>query len=168
MECCASYKTCNYYMATHPTMLSRNLIGWSSRRKAPSCPKDSAAKQNWNRMFDKISQILGKLRKAIKLRKMLSIKLVSGHFSENSRWVFWQFSENLRTNRKPWENYFGLISWKIFFRRIVGKLSVNVRNIFVFDYYLLTGLLVQYREKLSPRFLCTDLASSVRTSKPRA
>ena len=34
--------------------------------------------------------------------------------------------------------------------------------------YLLTGLLVPYREILSPRFLRTDLASSVRTSKPRA
>ena len=34
--------------------------------------------------------------------------------------------------------------------------------------YSLTGLLVPYREILSPRFLRTDLASSVRTSKPRA
>ena len=34
--------------------------------------------------------------------------------------------------------------------------------------YLLTGLLEPYREILSPRFLRTDFASSVRTSKPRA
>ena len=42
---------------------------------------------------------------------------------------------------------------------------------FRFNYiinYLLTGLLSPYREILSSRFLRTDLASSVRTSKPRA
>ena len=51
-----------------------------------------------------------------------------------------------------------------------GKLSVNFRNIFVLPLInnLLTGLLVPYREILSPRFLRTDLASSVRTLKPRA
>ena len=30
------------------------LIAWSSGRIAPSCPMDSAAKQNWKRMFNKI------------------------------------------------------------------------------------------------------------------
>ena len=58
-----------------------------------------------------------------------------------------------------------------FFRRIVGKFSVNVPEYFRFFHvinYLLTGLLVPYREILSPRFLRKDLASSVRTSKPRA
>ena len=60
--------------------------------------------------------------------------------------------------------------WTNFVKKIFAELSVNVRNIFVFCHvinYLLTGLLVPYREILSPRFLRTDLASSVRTSKPR-
>ena len=35
-----------YHMPTHPALLSRNLIGWSSGRIAPSCPMNSAAKQN--------------------------------------------------------------------------------------------------------------------------
>ena len=33
-------------MATHPALLSRNLIGGSSGRIAPSCAMDSAAQQN--------------------------------------------------------------------------------------------------------------------------
>ena len=48
-------------------------------------------------------------------------KLLSDYFLENSRSVFGQFSENLKINKKPWENDFGLITWKVFFRRIVGK-----------------------------------------------
>ena len=52
-------------------------------------------------------------------------------------------------------------------REILGEFSeyFRFRNIIS---YLLTGLLVPYHEILSPRFLHTDLASSVRTSKPRA
>ena len=125
-----------------------------------------------NVFLTKLSRILGKLGKVIKLRKKLLIKLLSDYFSENSRWVFGQFSENLRINRKPWENNFGLIPWKysfvkIFFRRIVGKLSEYFRFCHLIN-YLLTGLFVPYHEIQSPRFLHTDLASSGRTSKPRA
>ena len=154
-------------MATHPALLSRNLIGWSSGRKAPSCPKDSAAKRNWNRMFDKISQILGKLRKVIKLGKMLSVKLVSDYFSENSRWVFWQFFENFGINRKPCENDFRPILWK----NIFWELSANCRLMFIIFSFLITIIDRIARAvpwKTKPSLLCMDLASSVRTSKPRA
>ena len=52
-------------------------------------------------------------------------------------------------------------------RQIFGKCSEYFR--FAINSYLLTGLLVPYREILRPRFLRMDLASeSVRTSKPRA
>ena len=54
-----------YYMSTHPALLSRNLIGWSSGRIRPSCPMDSGAKQNWKRTSTKIvskfSENFGKL-----------------------------------------------------------------------------------------------------------
>ena len=52
-------------MATHPALLSRNLIGWLSGRTAASCPMNSAAKQNWQRTLTKIvskfSEKFGKL-----------------------------------------------------------------------------------------------------------
>ena len=35
---------------------------------------------------------------------------MSDYFSENSRLVYGQFSGTLKTNEKPWENDFGLIS----------------------------------------------------------
>ena len=90
---------------------------------------------------------------------MLLIKLVSDYVLENSRCVLGKFS---KINRKPRENDFGLISC----RRNVGKLSVNVRNIFVLPNkikYLLTGLLVPYREILIPRsvYARTSQARSV-------
>ena len=46
--------------------------------------------------------------------------------------VFGKSSGNLKIDRKPWKNDFELISSKNIFRRIVGKLSVNIWNIFVF------------------------------------
>ena len=52
-------------------------------------------------------------------------------------------------------------------RQIVGECSEYFRFCHLIN-YLLTGLLVPYRKKLSPRFLRKDLASSVRISKPRA
>ena len=52
-------------------------------------------------------------------------------------------------------------------REILGEFSGYFRFHHIIN-YLLTGLLVPYHEILSPRFLRTDLASSVRTSKPRA
>ena len=52
-------------------------------------------------------------------------------------------------------------------RGILGEFSEYFRFSHIIN-YLLTGLLVPYREILSPRFLRTDLASSVRTSNPRA
>ena len=55
-------------------------------------------------------KILGKLRKVIKLGNTLLMKLVSDYLSENFRQAFGQFSENLKINRIPWENGFGLIS----------------------------------------------------------
>ena len=72
-------------MATHPALLSRNLIGRLSGGIAPSCPMDSAAKQHLNARRLQMSQNSGKLRKVIKLRKILLIKLVSDYFSENLR-----------------------------------------------------------------------------------
>ena len=80
-----------YYMTTHPALLCRSLIGWSSGRIAPSSPMDSAAKQNWNRMFNKIVSNSRKTSESYKTQEMLSIKLVSGYFSENYRWVSGQF-----------------------------------------------------------------------------
>ena len=48
-------------------------------------------------------------------------------------------------------------------RKIVGECLEYFRFFHIIN-YLLTGLLVSYLEILSPRFLRTDLASSVRTS----
>ena len=69
--------------------------------------------------------------------------------------IFGHLSENFKINRKPWENYFGQILWKI-------SRKCHLIN------YLLTGFLVPYPEILSPQILRTDLASSARTSKLRA
>ena len=52
-------------------------------------------------------------------------------------------------------------------REILGEFSEYFRFRYEIN-CLLTGLLVPYREILSLRFLRTDLASSVRTSKRRA
>ena len=70
---------------------------------------DSAAKLTTH-VDQNCRKILGKLRKLIKLGKMLFIKLMSDYFSENYRYVFGQFSENLKINGKPWENDLRLIS----------------------------------------------------------
>ena len=53
------------------------------------------------------------------------------------------------------------------FRESFGECSEYFRFRHIIN-YLLTGLLVPYSEILSPRFLRTDLVSSVRTSKLRA
>ena len=55
------------------------------------------------------------------------MKLLKDYFSENSREVFGQFPENLNINRKPWENYFGLIFVKNNFLKIVGEFSEYFR-----------------------------------------
>ena len=52
-------------------------------------------------------------------------------------------------------------------REILGEFSEYFRFRHLIN-YLLTGLLVPYSEIITPRFLRTDLASSVRTSNPRA
>ena len=59
---------------------------------------------------------------------------------------------------------------KIIFQKTEGKVSVNVRDIFVFaiNKLCINRMLMPYLEMLSPCFLPTDLASSVRTLKPRA
>ena len=51
-------------------------------------------------------------------------------------------------------------------RRILGECLLHFRFYHLIK-YLSTGLLVPYREIPNPWFLCTDLASSVRTSKSR-
>ena len=112
-------------------------------------------------------KILGKLRKVMKLVKMFLIKFASNYFFVIFSVSFQKFSENLKIVRKPPENDFGLISWKIFSQKIVSKLSEYFRFCHLIN-YLLTRLLVPYREILSPHFLRTDLASSVHTSKPQA
>ena len=76
-------------------------------------------------MFDKIVSNSRKTSESYKTRRKFLTKLVSNFF----RRILGEFSETLRINRKPWENDFGL---EIFFRRIVGKLSVNVLIIFIF------------------------------------
>ena len=91
-----------------------------------------------NAYLTKLSQILGKLRKVIKLGKILLIRLVSDYFSENSRWVFGQFLENLRINRKPWENDLGLISWKENFSENCRLMFGYFRFCHLIN-YLLTG-----------------------------
>ena len=65
-------------------------------------------------MASKLSQILGKIRKIIKLRKMLFIKLESDYFSENYLLVFSQSFGKFENQRKPWENDFRLILLKKF------------------------------------------------------
>ena len=154
------------YMAILPALLSRNLTGWSSGRIAPSCPMDWAARQNWKNCL----KILGKLRKVIKLGKTLLIKLVSYYLSGSSRRVLGQFSENLKINSKPWKNDLTIFVKNNFLEncpQILSECSEYFRFCHLIN-HLLTGLLVPYREILSPRFLHTDLASSVRTSKLRA
>ena len=83
-------------------------------------------------MLTKISQNSRKSSESYKTQEILLTKLVNDYFSGNFRWVFGQFSEILKINRKHWENDSGLVSWNIFFWKIVGIFSVNVQNIFVF------------------------------------
>ena len=98
---------------------------------------------------------------------MLFIKLVSDYCSENSWLVFGKFENQRKTLEKWfWTNFVKNI-FSENYRQIVGECSEYFRFCYLIN-YLLTGLLVPYREILSPRFLRTDLASSVRTSKPRA
>ena len=73
-----------------------------------------------------------------------------------------------------WDRWRSLAKYKFGFRMIVAiaeqfasECSEYSRFCHIIN-YLLTGLLVPYHEILSPRFLHTDLASSVGTSKPRA
>ena len=103
----------------------------------------------------KLSQILGKFWKVIKLGKMLLIKVVSNYFSENSLIIFGKFENQQKTSVK----WFLTNLWKNFLWRIVSTFCHRIN-------YLLTGLLVPYCEILSPPFLRSDLASSLRTSKP--
>ena len=86
---------------------------------------DLAVKQNWKRTLAKIVSNSQKTSESYKTRENANDKI-------RERLFFGKLSENLKINRKPWGNDFGLISWKVFFWKIVGKLSVNVRDIFVF------------------------------------
>ena len=108
-------------MATHPSLLSRNLIGWSSGRMAQSCPMDSTAKQDWKikivskfsesyetqeNAFDKTRErlffgefsvsfrtILGKFENQQRsLGKWFWTNFAKNNFSENCRWVISRFS----------------------------------------------------------------------------
>ena len=95
-----------YMAATHPALLSRNLIGWSSGRIAPSCLMNSGAKQSrYKARWPKLSQNSRKTSESYKTRENAFHKT---YFSEYSRLVFGQFSGNLKINIKPWENDFGL------------------------------------------------------------
>ena len=120
-------------MATHPALLSRSLIGWSSRYPARWIQLPNEID---NACLTKLSQILEKLQKVIKLGKVFLKNLWAIFFPI----ILGEFSENSRINRKPWENDFGLISWKIFFRRIVGQCSEYFRFWHIIN-YLLSGLL---------------------------
>ena len=96
-----------------------------------------------------------KCREVIKLGKMLLIKLVNDYFSENSRWVFRQFSESFKINIKLWENDFWTNFVKNIFLENCRKILVKCLEYFRFCHiisYLLTGLLVLYHEILGPRF----------------
>ena len=78
------------------------------------------------------------------------------------RTIFGKSENRQKTlGKRCWTNFV-----KTFFRRVVGQCSEYFRFCLEIN-YLLTGLLVPYHEILSPRFLRTDLARSVRTSKPR-
>ena len=89
-----------YYMATYPALLSRNVIGWSLGRIAPSCSMDSAAKQNWKRMFNKINIVSNsrKTSESYKTRENAFNKtreqLFFGEFSESFQTI-WESTENL-------------------------------------------------------------------------
>ena len=104
-----------YYMATHPALLSRNAIGWSSGRIAPSCPMDSAAKQNWKRMFNKIVSNFRETSESYKTWEKAFNKtrerLFFGEFSASFRTVFGKFENQQKTLGKWfWTNFV-----KIFF-----------------------------------------------------
>ena len=86
---------------------------------------------------------VGKLQKDTKFWKMLNTKLVSDCFSEN-----------LKINRKPCENDLHDITRNNFsenYRQIIGECSEYFRFFHIIK-YLSTGLLVPYREILSPNF----------------
>ena len=105
----------------------------------------------------------------IKLGKMLFAKHVRNNFPE----ILGEFLDAFRKILKSTENF-----GKMILDKFCGKNSVNYRQILdgFSEYcrfcnminYLLTGLLVLYREILNPQFLRTELADSVRTSKLRA
>ena len=104
-------------------------------------------------------KILGKLPKVIKLGKMSLIKLSSDYFSENSRWIFGKYGNQQKTLGKWfWSNFVKNV-FSENCRLMVGECSEYFRFCHVIN-YLLTGLLVPYREILNPCFLRTDLASS--------
>ena len=90
---------------------------------------------------------------------MLLIKLVSVYFSILQE-IVGQFLENLKINIKPWENDFGLISWKIILGKTVGKFSVNVSNVFVFHFAI--KIIINWT---APTYLCKNKLPPPQKSK---
>ena len=153
-------------MTTHPPLPSRNLIGWLSGRIAPSCPLDSAAKQNWKRTLTKLSQNSRKTSESYKTRERTFDKTRERFFFGNSQWIFRTNFGKLENQQKTLGKWF----WTNFVKnnfsenclQILGECSEYFRFCHLIN-NLLTGFLVPYREILSLVFQ----ASSVRTPKPR-
>ena len=112
-------------MASHPALLSRNFIGWSWHHPArwiQLLNKTETAR------WPKLPQNSRKTSEVVKLGK---------YFSWNS-WtiIFREFSVSFRTSFGKCEyqqKTLGKWFWTNFVKRkVVGKFSVNFRNIFVF------------------------------------
>ena len=87
----------------------------------------------WTKLKTHVDQncfkILGKLRKVMKLGRMLLIKRLSDYFSEKFSVSFRTIFEKFGNQQKILGKWF----WSNFVKNIFfGKLSVNVRNIYVF------------------------------------
>ena len=114
-------KIISYYIATHPALLSRNLIGWLS-----------AAKQNWNRMFNKIVSNSRKNSESYKTRENTFNKtrerLFFGEFSVSFPTIFRKF-ENLQKTLGNWfwTNFMKNIFWENC-QQIVGQFSFLLCN----------------------------------------
>ena len=146
-----------HYMATHPAVLSCNLIG-SSGETARSCPMDSADERNRKCTPTKIG---------LKSSEDSYSVEVSGNVFDKTpeRLFFGRFLRNLKINRNPCESIWISFMKIIFFencRRILG-----ISSLWPLINYSSTELLMSYR-KISAQLLGRDLASSVRSSKLQA
>ena len=148
------------WLATHPALLLRNLIGWSSGRITHPA-RWSAAKQNSStKIVSKSSESFGSYKTGENAFDKTLERSFFGKFSVSFVTIFGKFKNQQKALGKWfWSNFVkNIFSGNC--RKIVRECSEYFRFYHLIN-YLLTILLVMYREILSLRFLRTDLASSV-------